>query len=204
MRIRIIPCLLALSVCCIIILKNGYGATSEQQQLPPIETFILNPIELENLCFWAPAGKIGPVINNGCGPKLGCISTCEVPALVNHIKTEACPPEVARLLAEYAACYHERNLPLTIFNGWQWEYPLSLNQYESVSYDLPARGGSWENSWEAIATHSSGSIGFRWIQVSKYSAVMQEQKNITQESKIDVITFDDMRTRDGYPKKRQF
>lgn len=122
---------------------------------------------------------------------------------MEHSKTESCPDELARLLAQYAAHYHEKSLPLTMFNGWQWEYSYSMSQFELVSYDLPRRGGCWENSWEAILTQSMGSITFQWLKVSSPKETVAKHNNDGQSSAIKVNTFNDMRTRNGYPKKRQ-
>jgi hypothetical protein len=126
-----------------------------------------------------------------------------LPATVHHTKTEFCPAELARLLAEHTAYYHEQSLPLTIFNGWQWEYSYSLCQFESVTYDLPQRGGCWENSWEAILTQSTGSTSFQWIEVSPLNKFAGKPDSGERRSHIEVKTFNSMRTRDGYPKNRQ-
>ena len=173
------------------------------QQLPPIETFLLEPIAMENVSFWVPAEKTGPVINRSCRPKESCSFSCVLPATVQHTKSECCPIEVARLLAEYAARHHEQSLPLTIFNGWQWEYSYSLCQFESVTYDLPERGGCWESSWEAILTESTGSASFRWLQIPPSDKATDRGDENAEGSHIEVKTFNSMRIRDGYPKERQ-
>jgi hypothetical protein len=171
--------------------------------LPPIETFFLQPIDVESVSIWVPAEKAGPVINRGCVPKRNCSYSCVLPASVNHTKTDLCPEQVARLLAEYTALCHERSLPLTIFNGWQWEYSYSLGQFELVTYDLPARGGCWENSWEVLLAQSMGAAGFEWLQVSP-SCKLADKSDITKaKSLIEVRTFSSVRTRNGYPKERQ-
>lgn len=205
MRYKLIGvfCLVVSLVCSIIILADGDQVTSNSPQLPPIETFLLEPIELENVSVWVPAGKTGPLINRSCRPKKNCSYSCVLPASVDHAKTEFCPKEIARLLAEYTACYHEQSLPLTIFNGWRWEYSYSLCQFESVTYDLPERGGCWENSWEAILTQSTGSADFQWLKVPPSDKFVGKSDRSKQKSSIEVRTFDSMRTRDGYPKKRK-
>jgi hypothetical protein len=185
----------------IVLADDNQGASVSQ--LPPIETFLLEPIELENISVWVPADKTGPVINRSCQPKNNCSFSCVLPATVHHTKAELCPKELARLLAEYTAYYHEQSLPLTIFNGWQWEYSYSLCQFESVTYDLPQRGGCWENSWEAILTQSTGSASFQWIEVSPLNKFVGKPDSGEQRSHIEVKTFNSMRTRDGYPKNRQ-
>jgi len=198
-----ILCLVVSLIYSIVILADDNQARLDSHQLLPIETFLLEPIELENISIWVPAGKTGPLINRSCRPKTNCSYSCVLPATVHHTKTELCPKDVARLLAEYTACYHERSLPLTIFNGWQWEYSYSLCQFESVTYDLPQRGGCWENSWEAILTQSTGSADFEWLQVFPLGKFVGESDGNKQKSRIEVKTFNSMRTRDGYPKKRQ-
>lgn len=186
-----------------VVLSNDNQAAPVSQQLPPMETFLFEPIEIESISAWVPAGNSGLVINRSCQPKRNCTFSCILPATVHHTKTEFCPNEVARLLAEHTACYHEQNLPLTIFNGWQWEYSYSLCQFESVTYDLPQRGGCWEGCWEAVLTESTGSARFQWIQVLPSGNFVGTQTSKRQGSQIEVKTFNSMRTRDGYPKERQ-
>jgi len=176
---------------------------SDAKQLPPLETFIIEPIELEHIVVWIPAAKAGPFINQSCKTETNCLYSCELPATVIHTKTDFCPDGVARLLAEYTAHYHEQNLPLMIFNGWQWECPYSLSQFETVTYDLPERTGCWENSWEAILTHSIGSIEAQWLQIFPSDDVTNISDSNNQISQIEVRTFKSLRTRNGYPKERQ-
>ena len=176
-------------------------STEASKSLPPIETFIMDPVNIENICMWIPAEKVGPVINNAC-TAIEESSSCVLPATVNHSKTDICYEEVARLLAEHTAYFHEDALPLTIFNGWQWEYLFSISQFDLMSYDLESRGGSWENSWEVLLTSSMGSIKYQWLQIA--NIVKSESKSDEKEqTNIEVITFKDMRTRDGYPKVRK-
>lgn len=171
-------------------------------KLPPMETFILEPIEIENESIWVPAAKVGPVINRSCQIKEDS-SSCVLPATVNHSKNDNCPDDIARLLAEQIAYYHEKSLPLTILNGWQWEYMYSLSQYESKTYDLGDHGGSWENTWEVILTNSIGHLQAQWIPISTSSNDKDKTDENVQSTKIEIYTFNDMRTRDGYPKIRK-
>jgi len=188
-------------ICFKLILADNNQPASNSLRLPPIETFVIEPIELENVSTWVPAAKIGPRINRSCRANKNCSYSSVLPATVHHSKTELCPKEVARLLAEYTACYHEQSMPLTIFNGWQWEYSYSLCQFESGTYDLPGRGGSWENSWEAILTQSAGSACFQRMRIAPSGALSSKANSREQKSSIEVKTFSFMRTRDGYPKK---
>jgi hypothetical protein len=196
-------CLTFSLLCTMVVLPNDNQTGSVSQQLPPMETFLLEPIKVENASAWIPAVNSGLVINRSCQPKRNCLFSCVLPAAVHHTKTEFCPSEVARLLAEQTACYHEQNLPLTIFNGWQWEFSYSLCQFESVTYDLPRRGGCWEGCWEAILTQSIGSADFQWIQVLPSGKPVGTQTSKRQGSRIEIKTFNSIRTRNGYPKERQ-
>jgi hypothetical protein len=173
---------------------------SVAKQLPPLETFIIEPVEMEHISIWVPAVKAGPFINKSCRPEINCSYSCVLPATVSHTKTDSCQDGVAKLLAGYAAGYHKQSLPLTIFNGWQWEYSYSLSQFETVTYDLPERTGCWESSWEAVLNQSTGSIEARWLQVSPSNKTESDSDNNKQKSQIEVKTFDSLRTRNGYPK----
>ena len=187
----------------LVVIPDDNRAESVSQLLPPMETFLIEPIGIENVSAWIPAGNSGPLINRSCQPKRNCTFSCVLPATVRHTKAENSPKEIARLLAERTAYYHEQNLPLTIFNGWQWEYSYSLCQFESVIYDLPQRGGCWESCWEAILTQSTGSANFQWAQILASGKLLGTQASKRKGSQIEVITFNSMRTRDGYPKERQ-
>jgi len=171
--------------------------------VPPLETFVLEPMCVDHVSLWVPADKTGPVINRGCQPQRNCLYSCLLPARVWHDKGELCPPDVARLLAEYTSRYHERTLPLTIFNGWQWEYSYSLCQFDAMQYTLAPRGGSWENSVEAVLTRSMGRIIGTWLQPAATGGAEPNAGVGTLQSHIEVTTFDAMRVRNGYPKKRQ-
>jgi hypothetical protein len=170
--------------------------------LPPIETFIVEPTSIENVNIWVPAARSGPFINRSCRIKENLVFSSVLPASVKHQKTDNCPGQIARILAELTSFYHWQSLPLTIFNGWQWEYTYSMCQYELVSYDLANRGGSWENGWEAILNLSCGAIGLQQLDIEspeKFSV----NKTASAQSVIEVKTFSSMRTRDGYPKERK-
>lgn len=181
---------------------NSEGSC-EPPGLPPVETFVMQPISLDSISAWVPADKRGPIINRSCQPRRNNVYSCLLPAGVRHTKTESCPDAVARLLAEHAACHYEQTLPLTIFNGWQWEYSDSLGQFESVSYDLDARGGSWENSSEAVLMRTVGSIVGEWVQLVLAGGPAADIGCEALESRIEIHAFSSMRTRDGYPKKRK-
>ncbi len=189
-------------LCLTVAAVNSEGSC-EPPGLPPLETFVMQPISLDSISAWVPADKSGPVINRSCRPRRNNVYSCLLPAGVRHTKTESCPDAVARLLAEHAACHYEQTLPLTIFNGWQWEYSYSLGQFESASYDLDARGGSWENSLEAVLTHTLGSIVGEWIRLPLEGCPPGDVCLEPLEGRIEIHAFSSMRTRDGYPKKRK-
>ncbi len=79
-------------------LFSGEGKpTNLAEKLPPMETFIVEPVEIENVSVWVPGAKVGPIINRSCKTHEES-SSCILPATVNHTKTEFCPDDVARLL----------------------------------------------------------------------------------------------------------
>ena len=171
-----------------------------EQSPPPMEIFVVEPTQIENICAIVPAVKVGPFINRACRPKDDLSFSSTMPASIRHSKTERCPDAIARMLACTTSFYYDQSLPLTIFNGWQWEYTYNLCQFESVSYTLEKRGGSWENCWQAEINMAAGYVGASWLSVEptgKFNATQNEQSNI------EIITFSSMRTRDGYPKQRQ-
>jgi len=185
-------------------LLDDSKVSSSLPQLPPIETTFLEPIELENVSVWVIADKTVPFINRSCRLRDNCSYSCVLPANVYHSKTDSCPAEVARLLAEYTSTYHGQALPLTIFNGWQWEYSYSLCQFESLTYNLAPRGGCWENCWEAVMTLRRSSNKLKWLNAKSMQQFDTRQLNIQPESVLEVKMFSSVRIRDGYPKERQF
>jgi len=171
---------------------------------PPLETFYLEPIELENISIWVPAVKDPPVINRACMPKKNLKTNIFLPDRIRHTKSPGCPNEVARLLAEYTAGYYKQDIPLTIFNGWQWDYHFSLSGYKTFSYDLPARGGAWENCMEAVLTQSIGLGSINSFKVPSLKKLSKGSDNNELNIEICVQIFSSVKTRDGYPKKRKF
>jgi len=170
--------------------------------LPAIETFVVEPTAIENVNIWVPAARSGPFINRSCRIKANLAFSSVLPASVKHHKTDDCPDPIARMLAELASFYHTQSLPLTIFNGWQWEYTYSMCQYESVSYDLADHGGCWENGWEAILNLSCGTIQLQQLDIESPEKFSVRQ-TLPAQSVIEIKTFSSMRTRDGYPKERK-
>ncbi len=170
--------------------------------LPAIETFVTEPTVIENVSIWVPAARSGPFINRSCRIKENMAFSSILPASVEHQKTDNCPDPIARILAELTSFYHSQSLPLTIFNGWLWEYTYSMCQYESVSYSLAQRGGCWENGWEAILNLSCGTSRIQVLELESLEE-FTVKKTLPAESTIEVKTFSSMRTRDGYPKERQ-
>ena len=203
-RIRLILfCGLTLTALCLSAVGQAGETPSQVPDLPPLETFVLQPVSIDCIGVWVPADREGPIINRSCAARRNGVYSSNLSASVHHTKTEDCPDALARLLAEYAAPLHEQHLPLTIFNGWQWEYSYSLSQFESTLYDLDARGGSWENALEAVLTRTLGSVAGEWIPVPHEGGLPGDVRTDHAQSRIEVITFDSLRTRDGYPKIRQ-
>jgi len=198
-KTRFLFCLLFSVVICQSTFAGDNRAASGPSRLPPIETFVLEPIQLETLDMWVAACKSEPVINRSCRPKTDCSYACLLHGRVDHSKTESCPDGAARLAAEYAARYHRQTMPLTILNGWQWDTTCDLGLLESVTYDLRGRGWCWEGSWEALMRQTAGSLNYRWVCLG--SAVNASE--ITQGSTINAISFSCLRARNGYPRKRQ-
>jgi hypothetical protein len=167
---------------------------------PPLETFILDPIELQHLAIWVPADQTGPEINRSCRIRTACSNACTLPSAITHTRADDCPPPLARFLALYTWPYHRDSLPLTIMNGWQWTGDYNLAQLIVNSYDLPAHGGSWENCLEAIFSQTAASLCGRWLTLGvDHKSVASAVKS---ESSLIVKTFPLLRTRYGYPKER--
>ena len=185
-------------LCATCLANNGQAGI----ELPAIETVVMEPVVIENISIWVPAAKSGPFINRSCRAKENLAFSSVLPASVKHQKTDHCPDQAARILAELTSFYHSQSLPLTIFNGWQWEYTYSLCQFESVSYDLGRRGGCWENCWEATLNLSRGTSRLQWLEVKSFEK-FSRSKSPPSDSIIEVKTFSLMRTRNGYPKDRQ-
>jgi hypothetical protein len=169
--------------------------------LPTIETFVAEPVIIENISIWIPAAKSGPFINRSCHTQENNVFSLVLPASVKHEKMPFCPVQTARILAELTAFYHSQSLPLTILNGWRWEYTYNC-LFESVSYDLIRRGGCWEGCWEAVLNLSCGISSLQWLDIESLEKFSIKQLP-SSESTIKVKTFSSMKTRDGYPKERQ-
>ena len=172
------------------------------ENLPPLETFILEPVKLNCVSIWVTADKVGPEINRACRPRFANMYSYALPVRIDHTKKEDCPESIARLLAEYTWSHHKENAPLTIFNGWKWEYAYSMSQYQTLTYDLPADGGSWEHCSEVILNSISGDICGKWLQITDAGQMSSTPKSGTSESHIEINTFSSIRTRHGYPKIR--
>jgi hypothetical protein len=173
---------------------------SKKTTLPDIKTFVVMPPEIENVCVWVTADKIGPLINRSCRTKGNCSYSMSLPADVRHDKDVRCPDVVARLLAQTVSALHIDVLPLTIFNGWQWEYSYSMAGYDAKVYDLSARGGSWEDCSEAVYIKTFGRVFSGWISPARRTEGIFTNTSV---SNIIVETFTNLRTRNGYPRQRQ-
>lgn len=159
-----------------------------------LDIFVIEPVEVENICIWVPAEKTVPRINRSCMARGGEFSF-NLGASIKHSKDEKCYEGVGRILGEYTSGYYEESLPLTIFNGWQWEYSYNIAEFDKVSFTLERRGGAWENCWEAILNQSCGTVEGRWFN--------SKEKGIYK-SEIEVSNFSYLRVRNGYPKNHKF
>jgi len=198
-KLENVALMLLLAVTC---LGRDKSVPPPTEKLPPWETFIIEPVKLNSASFWVAADKIGPEINRACRPRTGNEYSCILPVSINHDKQPRCPAPMARLLAEFTWPYHRENLPLTIFNGWQWEYSFNLSQYETAAYNLPARGGSWENCLEVILNATSGDLYESRLQIEDSAKIVYDPNSSKSVSHIEINTFSSLRTRHGYPKKR--
>jgi len=174
----------------------------------PLETLLLEPVEMDSVAFWIPADKYGPTINKSCVPRRNCLYAQQLHGRVEHTKAVHCPPTVALLLANTAADYHKATLPLTILNGWKWEPAVTLSAYESISYDLAGildfvnRQNSWELASETLLIQTTGSLRTQWLALSPAGKPAEAADKPPSQTAIDAISFTMLRTRDGYPKKR--
>jgi len=169
------------------------ASTSE----PPGGTLVMEPIELARVVMWVPSHRTGPFVNHSC-QNLPYSCSYVLSPEVKHSKTPSCPVETARLLAEYVAGYYGKNLPLALFDGWRWESPVDLCQYETVLYQLPRHGGSWENAVEAVVDLSSGTLAYQWLGTPPESDAQTAEN--PRGSQVEALSFSQMRTRNGYPK----
>lgn len=174
-----------------VLLLAGCSFFAKADQL---KTVIIETPEIINVSILVPAVKNGPFVNRSCSNRLDCSVSSVVPAMVKHTKSKDCPSHMARMLAEQTWQHHKDCLPLTIFNGWKWEYYYSINQFEKETYDLGRRGGMWETAMMAELKHTYATQKIYWI---------SDDKDI-QSSEIEVTSFSKLRTRYGYPKEGKF
>ena len=179
------------------------AANNSEAPPSPLKTCIISPIEIETAEILVPIAKAGPFINEGCNPQLNCTFTFSAPPKLNHRKDPNCPPGLAGILAEYTSAASHCDLPLTIFNGWQWECLYALGPRRTAAYDLIGEGGWWECAWEAKMRIICSSAALKTIQISEDWQIVAPQDKPAQTSNIELITFSDIRTRDGYPKERK-
>ena len=196
--------IIILFACLGVIAANDARPQRHGPESAPIETVLISPIEMEAVEVWAPVAKAGPFVNKGCDPQLNCTFTFAARPKMEHTKDPNCPPGVARLLAEYTAAASHCDLPLTIFNGWQWECVYALGDHQTAIYNLIGEGGSWESSWEAKMRIVCSSAALRYIRISDSGDIIPSADKPAQTSSIELKTFSAARTRDGYPKTRQF
>jgi len=187
----------------ILLISVSHNARAAVKKLPPIETLIAEPIAFENVNLWAIADKQGPVTNRGCQIRKNCLSSVELKSYIEHTKKDKCPSSVALELAIYCQLYHQNDIPLTIIDNWQWKCDDALSQFDSVGYDLSAWGGSWQTCLEAVKTITSTSSQLEWIDILDNEDFIRQDNAESQRSDIEIRTFSEMRTRDGYPQERK-
>jgi len=187
----------------VLLISVSHNARAAVKKLPPIETLATEPIAFENVNLWVIADKQGPITNRSCLMQNDCLSSVELRSYIEHTKKDKCPPSAALELAIYCQLYHQNDIPLTIADNWQWKCDNALSQFDSVSYDLPARGGSWQTCTEAVKTITSASSQLEWIDILDNADFIRKDNAELQRSDIEIRTFSEMRTRDGYPQERK-
>ncbi len=189
--VGIVSCILVFQVC-------GQDSSHKDER---IETLIIEPVQIEMFYGWVLADKVGPTINWSC-QLVGQTYTNSLVSEVDHRKQETCPEIVAAGLAEFAALSYEEDLPLTIFNGWQWEYTYDLSQFKAASFTLDRRGGMWESAWEAIVRFTHATQNGYWEKLDRKPISSSEGgTEALCQSSIDIRTFQSTRIRNGYPKQ---
>lgn len=186
-----------------LLISISYNAWASVENLPPIETLIAEPVAFENVNLWVIADEQGPITNRSCRMRNDCSSSVELKSYIEHTKKDTCPPSVALELAMYCQFYHQNDIPFTIVDNWQWKCDNILCQFDSSIYDLPARGGSWETCLEAVKTITSARGQLEWIDILDNEDFIETDDTQSQRSDIEIRTFSEMRTRDGYPKERK-
>ena len=187
----------------VLLISVSHNAWAAVKKLPPIKTLIAEPIAFENVNLWVIADKQGPITNRSCQMQNDCLSSVELKSYIEHTKKDTCPPQVALELAKYCQLYHQNDIPLTITDNWQWKCDDALSQFDSVGYNLPARGGSWQTCTEAVKTITSASSQLEWIDILDNADFIRKDNAKSQRSDIEIRTFSEMRTRDGYPQERK-
>ena len=187
----------------VLLISVSHNARAAVKKLPPIKTLIAEPIAFENVNLWVIVDKQGPITNRSCQMQNNCLSSVELKSYIEHTKKDKCPSSEALELAIYCQLYHQNDIPLTITDNWQWECDNVLSQFDSVAYDLPAGGGSWQTCTEAVKTITSASSQIEWIDILDNEDFTRNDNAESQRSDIEIRTFSEMRTRDGYPQERK-
>ena len=181
---------------------HNYAAEPSVSQPSALQTLVVRPADLVSFSVWVPAAKTPPEINRSCQIRRDCLYTCSLPPVVEHTRTDTCPPSLARLLAQLVWPRHRHSLPLTILDGWRWRCDLSLAEFYTTNYQIPGRGGFWEHCLQAIRASTHASIQAFWLPLEpdRFS------RNIPQESfaqsGVNVITFSHLDARHGYPRQK--
>jgi len=175
--------------------------TQEELNIAPLETFVIMPVTATPISIWVPADAMGPFSIHCAFRKSSGISQCQLPANVEHIKSQECPDGVARVLGDTICLTQNKDLPLTLVNGWKWDFASPVSQYETYSYDLVGRD-CWENSVEAIMTEIHGQTQGEWFAAEIATRKTTADPLPAMKSEITIRTFEKIRSRAGYPKQR--
>ena len=164
------------------------------------ETFVVSQLQTVNFIAYVPAVQNGPFINRSCRARTGCTVSSNLPAIVIHRKTDDCMAYAGRILAESVWTYYKDSMPLTIFNGWQWQYNYGICQFKKSLYDLDRRGGCWETAMEAKLNCTFAGSKCNWLRINSDGSFSYKPAG---ESNIEILNFSNLRDRNGYPKNRK-
>jgi len=175
--------------------------TQEELTVESLETFVVMPVTVNPISIWVPADAMGPFSIHCAFRRSSGTSQCQLPASVEHVNTQAGPDGVARGLGDTVCLAQKQDLPLTLVNGWKWDFASPVSQYETFSYDLIGRD-CWENSVEAIMTVVHGQTQGEWFAVELASRKTFADPLPEMKSEITIKNFEKIRSRAGYPKQR--
>ena len=192
----------------ILALTMGIGSlvVGQDKATVPLETYVLSPMTFSQTAFWIPVERAGPFIHHGSCSMAGKGRShqCVFPqTTVLHSKSESCPNDLARLLAESVHAVADPKIPLMWLNGWQWTFMLPLLDELEVTYDLLPNGGSWENSWEQVMNTVHADVHGAWL-TPQSSGHDETRSELQGQSHLSVFSYSDLQVRHGYPRQKKF